>query len=104
MLQSGLPMNSENLLEKKNEISRSHVGVVKVCVGLQNTHRCLCKHHLVVYLLPQGIHLLGQGQAEQGCAIRQGSLGCDSPGSAVSSHVRAGTSSMQEDAWLSHLT
>lgn len=42
----------------------------------------------------------GQGQAEQGCAIGQGNSGCDAPGSAVCSHERAGTSSMQEHAWL----
>lgn len=82
LLQSGLPTKSGNLLEKlpfeigavELKCSRSHLGVVKAPEDLQNTHRCPCNHHLVVHLLPQGTHLLGQGQAEQGCAIIRGAL------------------------------
>lgn len=65
-------MNSGNLLEieissqkligaVELKCARSHLGVVKAPVDLWNMHRCLCKHRLIVYLLPQGVHLLGQG-------------------------------------------
>lgn len=74
------------------------------CSESLRTYGWLCMQTIIALCVPQGIYLLGGTGTDELCCDRMRESGCDSSSSAVLSHVRAGTSSVQEHAWLSRLT